>query len=382
MRQQSVLLLGSYGQTNLGDDILMWNYLNLLHDRGFKQIYVNANTAQNIPEIIKQKFPNLHIKITYGTSISDWINIFKKVSFVVYGGGTIYKELYSSTGRGRYSVIIRIMMFNILAKMFGAKIYNLNIGIGVLKTGLGRAITLMALKQAALTFFRDSESYLVAKDSLGLPVQKIRLSTDGLFLSDVWQKTWHESSLKLPSGKFKKVVGINLLSDIPDWVNREVYIMAARQFVAKLLQDNNLVLLLPFQHDFNPNNDYEFMKREIAAHFSDSRNLLLVDCMPIDEVVSVFKKLDIFVGMRFHSLLLATVATVPFVGIAYDTKCSRFLKENNYKYAVKLEDINESQINTSFQTLLNDLNEVPDELQKITKAQLKEGQVCLKNLKF
>lgn len=30
MKQKKVLLLGSYGQSNLGDDLLMWNYLELL----------------------------------------------------------------------------------------------------------------------------------------------------------------------------------------------------------------------------------------------------------------------------------------------------------------------------------------------------------------
>jgi polysaccharide pyruvyl transferase WcaK-like protein len=382
MKEKSVLLLGSYGQTNLGDDLLMWNYLDLLSREGFKKIYVNASNEQNIPEVIKQRFPNLRVQLTYQTSLISWAKIIRRVSVVVYGGGTIFKELYSSTGRGKYSVIFRIMAFNIMALLLGAKIYNLNIGIGVLKTSLGRLITLLALKASAHTFLRDSESYLFAKNRLNMNPKKISLSTDGLFLNDLWLKPWHDYDLGVSPHGYKKVVGVNLLSDIPDWVNRKNYIQAARKFIGKLLADGNLVFLIPFQHDFNPNSDYAFMDRELGDLVEAHENLVQVKSVQIDQVVSLFKKLDVFVGMRFHSLLLAAVTETPFVGIAYDTKCTRFLKENNYPYSVALEGISEEKINSAYSALLKDVADVPKVLKDITTTQLKEGKECLQNLNF
>ena len=97
MKRTSVLLLGSYGQSNLGDDLLMWNYLELLKERGFKKIYVNANTTDLIPEPIKKVYPDLHIINTYETSIPEYLRLIRSVDCIVYGGGTLYKELYSST---------------------------------------------------------------------------------------------------------------------------------------------------------------------------------------------------------------------------------------------------------------------------------------------
>lgn len=383
MRQKSVLLLGSYGQTNVGDDILMYNYLSLLKDRGFTHIYVNASNRENIPDVIKREFLDLKVKLTYETSLIDWIKTMRKVSLVVYGGGTIYKELYSSTGRGKYSVIIRMMVFNILARLMGAKIYNLNIGIGVLKTGLGRTVTNLALRAATMSYFRDGRSYLFAKQTLQLPVNKIKLSTDGLFISDRWQKPWHEAGLNLPAGPHKRVVGVNLLSDIPDWIDRKKYIKAGVDFVAKLAENkDNLVLLIPFQHDFNLNNDRDFMRRELAQLLIDSKNIVLLNGLPIDRAVAIYKKLDVLVGMRFHSLLLATITETPFVGLSYDTKCKRFLKENNYKYAIDLEDLTEPALTAMFKALVSNTHAVREELRKISQTQLNEGSKCLSELTF
>ena len=75
MTHKSVLLLGSYGQSNLGDDLLMWNYLEFLKEHQFSEIYVNANTTQFIPDPIKKAYPNLHIIDTYKTSILEYIKL-------------------------------------------------------------------------------------------------------------------------------------------------------------------------------------------------------------------------------------------------------------------------------------------------------------------
>src|SRR5678816_3599693 len=107
MNQKSVLLLGSYGQTNLGDDLLMYNYLTWLKSRGFTRIVVNASTNENIPQVVRDEFPDLEVRLTYKTSLLDWVRILRGVDCVVYGGGTIYKELYTTTGRSRYAVISR-----------------------------------------------------------------------------------------------------------------------------------------------------------------------------------------------------------------------------------------------------------------------------------
>jgi polysaccharide pyruvyl transferase WcaK-like protein len=273
---KQVLLLGSYGQSNLGDDLLMWNYLQLLKQHGFESIHVNANTVDLIPEPIKKSFPGLKIINTYETSILDYMRLIRKMDCVVYGGGTLYKELYGSTGRGKYSVIVRMMGFNIMARLFSTPVYHLNIGIGALKTAMGRWITKRALMAATHTIFRDQKSYDYALKTLQIPASKITKSTDGLFLNHVWEKSWEDKKLSIDREKYRCVVGVNILSDIPDWIDRTQYIQTMKTFVGELMSAGDYVVLVPFQHAFNPRNDKIFMEDVFAKEIAmDGCEILL-----------------------------------------------------------------------------------------------------------
>ena len=377
---KSVLLLGSYGQSNLGDDLLMWNYLELLRDRGYETIYVNANTAEFIPKPVRSAYPNLHIIDTYHTTILNYIGFIKKVDCIVYGGGTLYKELYASTGRSKYSVIIRMMGFNVLAKLLGTKLYHLNIGIGSLKTGLGRVISKIALGAATMSIFRDQQSYDYAKNTLHIASDKIQKSTDGLFLNRVWEKPWHQGSLRINKGAYRRVVGVNVLSDIPDWVDRAHYIQIMQQFVIELLDAGDYVVFVPLQHRFNPRNDLAFI-HETFDHILQNRNgYKIVEEAPIDLISSYLQQCDLFIGMRFHSLLLATVNKVPFVAVAYDTKCWRFVEEVGYEHAIKLEDLELEALQRHYKHAVTKRAAIKRQLGEISESLYAEAEGDVRNL--
>jgi polysaccharide pyruvyl transferase WcaK-like protein len=380
MKARKILLLGSYGQSNLGDDLLMWNYLTLLESQGAKEIYVSANTTKFIPDVVKKSFPNLHIVLTYETSPTQYIRLIQSVDCVIYGGGTLYKELYTSTGRSPYSVIMRLMGFNVLAAMLSTKVYHLNIGIGSLKTKLGRFITKRALSAATKTVFRDKESFEFARDVLNVAPQKIQQSVDGLFIDPVWRSTWHIKNLKIDRKKYKHVVGINVLSDIPDWVDRESYVATMQQFVSSVLDRGDYILFIPFQTDFNPRNDLKFMKEIFADMLKGHSGFTMLDKVPIDLVHSYMSQCDLLVGMRFHSLLLASACQLPFIAVAYDTKCWRFIEEIDYSYAVKLENLQYDQLMTLYDRAMSDRKAVKRQLALATEKMYNRAEDDLRTL--
>lgn len=380
--KKRVLLLGSYGQSNLGDDLLMWNFLGLLRDQGYEEIYVNANTVEYIPKPIKKAYPDLHVLNTYETSLFTYVKLIRRVNCIIYGGGTLYKELYSTTGRGKYSVIIRMMGFNLLAKLFGTRLYHLNIGIGSLKTTLGRVISKVALNGATKTVFRDQQSYDYARDVLKVSPDKIEKSTDGLFISRIWQRPWHKANLRIDRKKYKNVIGVNVLSDIPDWVDRDIYITTMQQFVGTLLDRGNYVVFVPFQHAFNPRNDLAFTHEVFDGVLAGRSGYKMLAEVPIDLASSYLQQCDLFVGMRFHSLLLSTVNQVPFMAVAYDTKCWRFIEETAYPYAIKLEDIKVASLVHLFEEALAAKGEIKAQLGLITREHYAQAEEGIRTLKL
>lgn len=380
MRQKKVLLLGSYGQSNLGDDLLMWNYLELLRDRGYGTIYVNANTIEFIPKVIKEKYPNLHIVNTYKTSLSEYIKIIRSVDCVVYGGGTLYKELYASTGRTPYSVIVRLMGFNVIAKIVGTKLYHLHIGIGSLKTTAGRLISKIAIGSSEFTIFRDQKSYDFAKGTLHIARKKITKSTDGLFINSIWKSVWREAPLSIDRTIYKTVVGINVLSDIPDWVDREAYILEMKKFVETLLKSGVYVVFIPFQNAFNPRNDLVFTKESFGPLLKKYKNHTVLADITIDTISSYIRQCDVFVGMRFHSLLLSTVNEIPFVAVAYDTKCWRFISEIKYRHAIELENLTAESLQNAYEGALSSRKSIKKQLHTVSAELYTEGEEGLRTL--
>lgn len=378
MKPKSALLLGSYGQSNLGDDLLMWNFLELLKERGFNKIYVNANTTELIPEPIKKAYPDLHIINTYETSIFQYFKLIRNVGCIAYGGGTLYKELYSSTGRSKYSVIVRMMGVNLLAKWSGTKLYHLNIGIGSLKTAIGRFISKTAISASTHTVFRDKKSYEIARTTLGIAPSKISKATDGLFINHVWENVWNTSSLHKKTDT--PTIGINVLSDIPDWVDREKYIDSMRRFVAQLCRNGANVVFVPFQHTFNPRNDLAFTRENFGDLIERHANCTVLEGIPIDEISDCLRKCDVFVGMRFHSLLLSAANRVPFVAVAYDTKCWRFIEENDYPHAIELEKLETEALLDLYENALHSKKQTAALLDTVTKRTYKEAEEALRTL--
>jgi polysaccharide pyruvyl transferase WcaK-like protein len=370
--KKKCLLLGSFGQTNIGDDILLYNCLAFLEKFKYERIYVNANVAENIPAEIKARFKNIVYIETYRASMIKWLICFCRSNHIFYGGGTIFKELYKTTGRSRYSVIIRILAFNLAGFICRKKIINLYIGIGSIKTSAGRLITKYCLLFSTLTIFRDKNSYAFARYTLKIPTKKISVSTDGLFLNRVWREEWkgfdHE---KITKGRFAKIIGVNLLSDIPDWIGRKSYLRAVGGFIDFLTGCNYLVILIPFQHKFNDNNDHRFMDFSILPNLKNCGNVVLLDKVGLSSLNSLFGQMDCFVGMRFHSLLLSLVNQTPFIGIEYDTKCSRFIKENDYHYSVRLENISTYELIGKFISLNENPGQVKKNLRQIAEKHYK-----------
>jgi polysaccharide pyruvyl transferase WcaK-like protein len=272
------------------------------------------------------------------------------------------------------------MGFNILAKILGTRVYHLNIGIGSLKTRLGRFITKQALNASTKTVFRDKESYDIARDSLAVRPKKIQQSVDGLFMDSVWRSVWHKKDLKIDRKKYKHVVGINVLSDIPDWVDREAYIATMKKFVGHALRSGDYVVFIPFQTDFNPRNDLKFMQEIFSDTLKNHTNYTILEQVPIDLVYSYMTQCDVLVGMRFHSLLLASACNLPFVAIAYDTKCWRFIEEIGYSYAVKLENLQYEALVSLYDSAIDNRKVIREQLKAATEKMYNEAEESLRTL--
>lgn len=344
-KEKSILLLGSYGQDNLGDDILMENFIVFLFNFN-NNLIINTSERENIPEKIKS---SVRVVETYKTSLKEWISIIITSKVIIYGGGTIYKELQKSTGRKRYSVIIRMAIFNIIARILHTPVLNFNVGIGYLDSFWGRIISKTSLIFSDFTIFRDKESYIFAKNILKINPKKIYQGNDGLFL----QKKWNNPK-KIPLKI--KTIGLNLLSTIPNNVSREKYVKEMIVFIKYLIISGFKIKYISFQTSFNKDNDVYFFEKYFLKNLP-SNSVEVIKDVNTDNVIDIFNDIDILVGMRFHSLILSVATTTPFMAIDYDSKCFNFLKENNYPYKVEISKASSEELILIFNFFKNNIKD-------------------------
>lgn len=369
-KNKTALLLGSYGQTNLGDDLLLRNHIYYLQKLGFTEIIINANEAALVPSSLRKM---VTIRSTYRTSILTWLRLIRTCDVVVYGGGTIYKELYKSTGRTRYSVVLRIAVFNLICWLLRCSVVNLNVGIGHLDTWFGKFLTKIALQTSTLTVFRDRRSYAYAHNELAVRGKKIRSGYDALFLDDYWLASDTPKKSAHPV-----TVGLNFLSDIPDWVDRGQYIESVVALIDHLTHQNCQVRFLPFQVDFNQNNDLVFYNQIIRPKLQAPTRVMVVEELSIENVLQHYKDLDILVCMRLHAMILATATATPFLGIEYDTKCTRFLREINYGCSLDFDTLSPASLVKKYTELQQSRTAAAAILKKEARSMYEAAQESMK----
>jgi polysaccharide pyruvyl transferase WcaK-like protein len=384
-----VLLLGAYGQTNLGDDLLMFNFLNLFHRWGVKEVHVNVSQVEHIPpEILSDTTLNVIYHETYNTPAREWLNLIWKTDAVIYGGGTLYKELFEATDRSKYGVIVRTLLLNVCARLLGKKVFHLHIGIGRLDTRFGRWVTQAALRLAHLTILRDQQSYEFARNTLRIHSSNLYRFTDALFTDETLFDRQREISLPAMPDDVVRMVGINAVgeSGLPDGYDQDTYRQVFCNIVRRLVAEKNFVILVPFQHRFSPTNDAVFMQEHILDQLSDTERqwVYSLNSLPLSQIGALFGKLDVLVATRFHAMLLACMTQTPYIGIEYNTKCARFNAENGYPHRLDINTFSPANFHRVYLSLLDDISSTEQVLNSMRQKNRSLGeesvQVVLKML--
>jgi len=366
-KMQKIMLIGSYGQTNLGDDALMFSYLSLIKDvfGPDVKIYANANEKANVPAIIKKEFgKSLVLFETYKTSLLKKIEIIKNSDFVIFGGGSLFKELPKTTGRNKYSTLIYLFQLIFLAKLLGKTIIALNIGIGPLKTFFGRALAKAAINNIDLLIVRDHHSYQYASN-FGKKKGLIE-SSDGAFLFD-WGKI--PGKVKPAQKKSSLTIGVNFHHNISEEIGIDKYIgnvVATLNILLEKYPKANIVFF-PFQTAFNPNNEKDFFAKTILPKIKNKDRISIASDLELTNIVQKMKTVDVFIGTRFHSSVFAIITQTPFISVSYDEKCLNLMKDLNYSYFVPLSKFEPK-------TVIKTLEKVLYSKEKIRKEIIKARQ--------
>jgi polysaccharide pyruvyl transferase WcaK-like protein len=71
-----------------------------------------------------------------------------------------------------------------------------------------------------------------------------------------------------------------------------------------------------------------------STHFSKPSDKIT---QSLTETLEIYPELDFVIGMRLHSLILATVHAIPFLALSYETKTQELLHDLAYDYMLNVK---------------------------------------------
>jgi len=350
------LIHGYFGFGNVGDEAILATVIKELKDKHVVPVVLSLN-----PERTAQ-LHNVDSCREKMLSLRFWRNFLESRMLIFAGGGRYGK-----------ATIRRMCMLALLAKALVKRVEFRAIGVYPYEWNglplianspkpfndpLTRALVRVAFGLADKASVRDDFSRRVL--SLSGVIREIDLEEDLAFKlgpSDL------ETSLSILAKhnvniQHKPIVGINLRTLHPSVRDNIVKVMAS--FLDWLIESHNAeVLFVPFGYGSIRGRFFDddlIIAEELERSMKQSSKLkVLKEERKPQDILSIFRFFNLFIGMRFHSIIFSTMMKVPTIAIIYDTKTVEHLKdkERSCYFSITINELTTDMLKNAAKNLLS-----------------------------
>lgn len=308
-----ILLLGTHGQHNIGDELLLETFL---HQLGGQHSYV-INTYDKRDTASRLGTRYRYELIDTARDRRALLGHLRTADVLVFAGGSILKELSAATGRSRYATLLMILALVIGARRFGrAPIAMLNIGVGPIRTRRGRRLARSILNRVDLVTVRDAASVDLCR-LIGTTTEVIASTDAVLSVEADWLRGGGSAPRTLASEPLRIALSLNHDIEVPEnWAHVVATLGAAFRELA--LRRPIQVHGLPMQSRGKEHDDASVL-REFAAGLPEVEFIEHLPATPGD-VARLVESCDLLIAERLHALITAAKLGIPVVPLVYDIK--------------------------------------------------------------
>jgi polysaccharide pyruvyl transferase WcaK-like protein len=307
-----ITFLGTHGQYNLGDELLLETFLTQL-GKGHHYA-VNSYDPRFTENMLK---PAFDVECFHTTGeLPRFLKHLATSDLLFFGGGSIIKELYASVGRNRYSTLLMILASVTFTRLVARKrVIMSNIGVGPLLSPGGERLARLILNQVNFVSVRDDKSLRTCQ-KLGIQPQKLRRVPDAVFANP---PEVFFSGVPAPAPQGITRIALNLNYDIENRAAWEGFIANLAVCLTRLHAEKPLVIhALPMQSKFKANDDLSVLK-EFSTRIPNVP-FVLHDPQNAREVGGIIAGCDLVLAERLHTLVISSILGKPFFGLVYDVK--------------------------------------------------------------
>ena len=356
-----LLICGAAGFTNRGDDAILWGMLRQLRAiAGARAIKVVGG-----PELGALTAPFGATALTYDDR-AELARAIEDADLVILGGGGMLYDVDYDADLRRFLTdppdrqwLYELAKLAAAARAAGRPVMVYAMGAGPLFSEPARRVARFIGESAQAVTVRDRVSADLLVEC-GLSPARVQLAADPAVTlepgSEEVVQRWLEAQGLTAAPR--PWIGLNLrpwyrFMGVESGEGKMDRLIAAGGEIMRELRARlgATVVLLPFQ---KLNDDDEEVLSHALAESGVSEGAALAATPTAPEViVGVLGKLDLMVGMRMHSLLLAMAAGTPCVGLSYSPKVDEIIAAAGMtEYSHPVDDLDPRAVATSCEALL------------------------------
>jgi polysaccharide pyruvyl transferase WcaK-like protein len=216
------------------------------------------------------------------------------------------------------------------ARLLGKPVIGFLIGVGPLDSALGRRLARMVCNRCDALWVREAHSKALL-ESVGIPADRIEIYADAALVTpppspERIDAILAENALDKSDAP---MFGLNVNSYVDQWlkasegVNRESFTRSLAEAIDKLVDETDYQVVLVLTQIM----DVTYARNVLAMTRNRERVAVLGnDRYSAEELMGVAGRMRYFAGMRVHSIILASAANVPCIGLAYAPKVRHFME--------------------------------------------------------
>ena len=319
-----VVLSNCYGTQNVGDQGILVSMIDALQG-GRPSIEVDVLTLT--PADTHRRHPAVQaIRSGVLRGLLSTCRSLRRADVLVVGGGGILQD---ATSRGN---LLLHLSRPILARMLGTPVVLSGVGIGPMRSRLGRWLTGVVCRRAEAISVRDQASADFLAE-IGVPTTSVTVAPD---LALALQAEGPGEGADAVPGFLQELrtsapllIGLSLRPPVgtrrqrrrrPPWFCESLRAVASTADDLAERHDARFVFVSMHPEQDDPLAD------ELRSRMRCGERLAVLSGEATPKaVLRSIGLLDMLIGMRLHSLIFAAKTGVPFVAMSYDRKIAEFL---------------------------------------------------------
>jgi polysaccharide pyruvyl transferase WcaK-like protein len=287
-----VVLLGAFGQRNPGDEALLRAFLGALPPG-------DVTVASSDPIATRSTFGCEAIS---SRRVRDMAAPVRRADAVLVAGGTIFKTLHPVARRDPHELLRNTLLLARATRALGKQLVMVGVGVGALASRRAQRLSRRLVPCADLLVLRDEESAAVLT-AIGAPAP-FRIGADASWT--LLDPAVADDDASRPRDRV--IVALSELAGGPELAD----VLAAH---VRALRANGVpVALQPWQLDGDL-----VLARAVVRRVGEDVTVLDAP-RHLGDARDGFREAGVVVGLRFHALVAAAAAGVPFVAVDHELK--------------------------------------------------------------